>query len=220
MSKIGKIAFVFIETIIYCFSLAGKAVYLDEARYTGIVLCFVYAFLCICVTKKWNRKEFIALAGLFFTCIADYFLVILNEIFIVGVAFFLVTQCFYFFYLTFDVPAIHKVKWISQRGFIAIILFLLVSGIMKELMSLLFFLCFYIVLFVGNIVLGFQQFQRERLFTIGLTLFFFCDICVGLTNANLFLPKIPYYKIFAWLIWLFYLPSQVCISYSILKNKA
>lgn len=219
MKKTGKIVFILIEIILYCISLAGKAVYLDEARYIGIVLCFVYAFLCICVMKKWNCKECLILTGLFFTCIADYFLVIWNGYFTAGVAFFLVTQCFYFLYLTWCFPASRKVKLIIVKGFIAIVLFIMVSAVMKELVPLLFLLTFYIVLFVGNIVLGFQQSQGERLFTIGLVLFFCCDICVGLSNANLFFTEFPYHKIFSWLIWLFYLPSQVCISYSISKNR-
>lgn len=220
MKKTGKIVFILAEIILYCISLAGKAVYLDEVRYTGIVLCFVYAFLCICVMKKWSCKECLILTGLFFTCIADYFLVIWNEYFTIGVAFFLVTQCFYFFYLTWCFPANRKVKLIIVKGFIAIVLFLIASGVMKEMVPLLLLLTFYIVVFVGNIVLGFQQFQEERLFAIGLVLFFCCDICVGLTNANLFFTGLPCYKIFDWLIWLFYLPSQVCISYSISKNRA
>ncbi|MBR5755697.1 MAG: hypothetical protein IKX97_07780, partial [Erysipelotrichaceae bacterium] len=49
----------------------------------------------------------------------------------------------------------------------------------------------------------------SRLYSVGLFLFVLCDVCVGLHNL---LPAGKPYDIATFLMWVFYLPSQVLIS--------
>ncbi|HAU86083.1 MAG TPA: hypothetical protein DCW90_11480 [Lachnospiraceae bacterium] len=56
------------------------------------------------------------------------------------------------------------------------------------------------------------------MFSLGLILFICCDICVGLSNGELAGLTVPFAHLFQWLIWLFYIPSQICISFYIYQK--
>ena len=85
-------------------------------------------------------------------------------------------------------------------------------------------ICYYINL-IFNIISAFSSFKKNRVFAIALALFLLCDTVVGLqVAAGAYLPiaegSIIHKIIFSGfnLSWFFYLPSQVLISLTSLKN--
>ncbi len=71
-----------------------------------------------------------------------------------------------------------------------------------------------------NIVFAFRNFKTAPTFAIGLLLFAFCDLLVGFTMLDLYLPVTEssiVYKLTHCdlnLIWVFYVPSQTLIALS------
>lgn len=64
-----------------------------------------------------------------------------------------------------------------------------------------------------NAVIAFRR--SNIIFAIGLLLFFFCDICVGLST----IVQAGAYETIFRLIWVFYIPSQILIWYYALSKK-
>ena len=79
----------------------------------------------------------------------------------------------------------------------------------------------YVLLLVGNVVLGWSRLRSRsgRLLCAGLTLLLCCDVCVGLHNLSGPLPgAISAFADFG--MWLFYLPSQVCVALSAAPERS
>ena len=137
------------------------------------------------------------------TLAGDYFLSITQTHFTLGIALFCVVQTMYMLHLK---PA---GKGILCRGIIFAVLCAVLTFIgMFELQNVLAVLD--ITMLGMNAVCAWRQIKGSghgNIFAIGLTLFFCCDVCVGLRSI------LPYSMstIMFVLIWVFYLPSQVLI---------
>ena len=73
----------------------------------------------------------------------------------------------------------------------------------------------YALLLAGNVFLSWRRLHGRggRLLAVGLTLLLCCDVCVGLHNLSGPVPAAV--TAFADVgMWLFYLPSQVCVALS------
>ena len=73
----------------------------------------------------------------------------------------------------------------------------------------------YGILFIANIVLSIIYMKKDpinRIFIIGLILYFLCDLCIAVGN---FFPS----ALLAQLIWVFYLPGEVLITTFYLINQ-
>ena len=164
-------------------------------KYLGIILCFVYALL----NKK---KHFVA--SMFFTLIADFFLLVLNDHYELGVMSFVVVQLIYFYYLgNYDVG--YFKMFLLIRGFAAIAL-----SVILMILDCLSLLNVLVMIYFSNLLFNTLQSYliKNKILTIGLVLFVCCDICVGLHNINVA------YSLATFLMWAFYLPSQVLIVLS------
>lgn len=184
--------YIIVESIIYIlfitFDLLG--IKSDFIKYLGIILCFLYSI--------YNRKKLTSLA-LLFTLISDFFLLVINKYYELGLITFNLVQLIYLYYLGN-----------SKRSlFTTIRLILMAIGIYlcftNKLISLLNVL---VVIYFCNLVVNAIKayYKKEYVFAIGLTLFVCCDICVGLYNL------LPYNKLIAMGMWIFYLPSQALIT--------
>ena len=85
---------------------------------------------------------------------------------------------------------------------------------------------FYYANLISNIIFAFKQTKVSILFPIGLLLFALCDLQVGISYVNdyyISFANIPILNFIANppinLAWVFYTPSQVLISLSIIKFK-
>ena len=163
--------------------LTGQGDRTTSIKYAGILLCLAFSLL------GGDRLVSLALA---LTAGADWFLLVRNDHYALGVALFLCVQMVYYLRLR---RAGTDSAW-PLRSALALGAGLGVYALhMASPLNLL----------------------AALYFALGLTLFLGCDLCVGLFNA---LPQdSPLYFAVSVGMWLFYLPSQVLIALSALPQK-
>lgn len=204
--------FLSVEGVLYAVFLALDLMGLGSQtifiKYAGILLCL--AFAALCAQRGGDRLIPIALA---LTAGADWFLLVRNDRYALGVALFLCVQTAYFLRLrAAGAPA----AWPLRSGLALGAGLAVYAADMAAPLNLLAALYFSQLL--SNTVLAWtRRGKRWRRFALGLTLFVGCDACVGLFNA---LPAAsPLYPAVSVGMWLFYLPSQVLIALSALPEK-
>lgn len=187
--------------------LTGRGGQTVPIKYAGILLCLGFAALC--ALRGGDRLVPPALA---LTACADWFLLVRNDRYALGVALFLCVQAVYFFrlrragegggYFLRSALALGAEFGVCALG--------LASGV--NLLAALYF-----SQLLSNAALAWALTGRPwRRFALGLTLFAGCDVCVGLFNV---LPQgSPLYPAASLGMWLFYLPSQVLIALSALPE--
>ena len=191
-------------------------------KYSGVVLCLIFSIYCV-FKKKDKISLFIPLA-LVFTLISDYFLLINTDmdLFIPGLATFIITQLIYFLLISY--------KRRKRNEFILnIILRILISAILIFVASTLVkidWLVSLALIYFTQLLINFcysvcliKEDKKYLIFVSGLLIFIACDINVGLNNVHI-IDGIDY-KIVNYLMWLFYLPSQVLLACSnlVFDNK-
>ena len=191
--------FIGLESAIYlCFIILDilnrNTIYL---KYAGIVLCFIYSL--------YSSERVISVA-LFFTLVSDFFLLVINRYYVVGVSTFIIVQllyCYYIYKKKTDVYVWLRIVLSSS----AVLLLINLNQI--SLLNVL------VVIYFTNLVMNaFSSLTNSklRLLSLGLFLFVCCDICVGLFNIlSVSSPIYPYVSLG---MWIFYLPSQVLITLS------
>ncbi|MBQ9020323.1 hypothetical protein IJ096_03320 [Candidatus Saccharibacteria bacterium] len=180
-------------------------------KYTGIVLCLVYAF------KKWP-KDYLLQIALLFTLLADTILVF-DHTSTIGVFVFCIAQ---FFHLA-RLSQFH----FSPRAFtvyIIIILLVVAFGITQHLQIMYPLAGVYLITLIFNVISAHAWYASAHTVPslcaiCGFILFFCCDFNVGISyfSAVGALPIV----LFApanYLAWFFYYPSQVLISNSSKEN--
>ena len=188
--------------------LTGRGAGSVPVKYGGVLLCVLFALAC--ALRGGDRTVPLALA---LTAGADWFLLVRNDHYAVGVALVLCVQTVYYLRLRLSGTS---AAWPLRAGLaLAAGLGLYASDLASPL-NLLAGLYFSQLL--SNTVLAWTRGgKRRRIFAAGLTLFVGCDICVGLFNT---LPAAsPLYPAVSVGMWLFYLPSQVLIALSALPEK-
>jgi hypothetical protein len=184
-------------------------------KYCSIVGCFLYCFLSAGYHSLVTK-------GLFFTIIADVFL-LFTEYYFFGVLSFCIVQLIYYYRIKQWNSNITN-KHLILRMVFAIIVILLISG-QVPLDWVLGITVFYFMNFVANLVLLSKTYHimrhnlEFRRFFLGMGLFFMCDICVGLSNLSSYVTFsgswVQKFFVFASFgMWGFYLPGQVLIALS------
>ncbi|MBO4359035.1 MAG: hypothetical protein J5796_04460 [Erysipelotrichaceae bacterium] len=194
--KTAKKAFLTVESVIYVLFILMDLKGLDSTyvKYAGMVFCFLY-----CLMGKYNYMK----AAMFFTLLADFFLLVLNDHYLIGVSSFIVVQMVYCLYLYTRSCS----TYLPVRAVIYAVL--LVAMYLKGELDLFnAAVLFYFMNLTMNFISSLSG-DVSGLYSIGLFLFVLCDICVGLHNL---LPAGKPYDIATFLMWVFYLPSQVLIS--------
>ena len=196
----------------------GNAV--PALQFTSIVLAFSFSLIFL----NFKKGQYITQLALLFTVIADVFLVLArpqNQS--VAMTSFSITQVLYFTKLLKETES-KKVRLSNLiTRIVAIVVIevttLFVLGEKADFVSLISM--FYFINLILNMIFAFVNFKKNPLFAIGLLLFMFCDIFIGLQCAIGVYIDIPstsiIYKItfspFNW-AWLFYIPSQALLSIS------
>ncbi|SES84504.1 lysoplasmalogenase family protein [[Clostridium] polysaccharolyticum] len=210
--------FVLAEIVLLFFSQFYNGLWINYLRYGAVALCFLYVSFYFAKNKQRNHSDWFFLLGLFFTCLADIFLILQNKHLEMGITAFFITQICYFLYLTKGIKKVWK-YYIIVNCLCAIVLFGAAYFITMQHSMMLFLICLYGVTFSGNVLLAVKGFGKHALFSSGLIMFFCCDICVGLSNSALLGIPVSVEAVFFWLIWIFYIPSQVCISIFAAQNR-
>lgn len=187
-----------------------------------VVLCCLF---CALLAEKSAVYGLTQLA-LFTTVCADYFLVYVDNVRpLPAMLFFSVTQLCYFgrLYLTDPCPKRRRVQLFLRAGLslFALLLTVLILGGDTDALALVSM--FYYANLILNVIFAFVG-RRDTLLAIGLLLFLLCDTCVGLGNLYAYLPvneaalnRVLYG--YCNLAWVFYSPSQVLLSLSLLGRK-
>ena len=174
-------------------------------KYISLLLCFAFS------VDNHSAKDggFVCLA-LGLTAIADFFLLVLNRWYEIGVAVFCLVQLIYALRLReMNEKAIPF--WIRIIVGFGTLAGVILSGLFNILNLLV---CIYFPQLCCNAIASLLQPDTggKRLFAIGLWLFVCCDICVGINNmpiSNQFLQTFVSVA-----MWAFYLPSQILIVLS------
>ena len=187
-----KKAFLLSELVIYLsFIVLDCGGYFSSyIKYTGIVLCFLFSLY------KSNTYRILAFA---LTLIADYFLLIANRNYELGLMPFVLVQIVYCLLL----KKRYKRTYILFR-FAFVVLGVCALFIINNI-SLLNIL---VVVYFSNLFINAvcACCCKNFLLATGLALFVCCDVCVGFN----FISPNNFFLFF--LIWVFYLPSQVLIA--------
>lgn len=192
--------------------LAGRGGQAIPIKYAGVLLCLAFSLLC--AARGGDRLVPAALA---LTAGADWFLLVRNDRYALGVALFLCVQGVYFLRLRrAGVPAAYPLR--SGLALGAGLAVCAAGMAVGQAAPLNLLAALYFSQLLSNTVLAWRlKGRRWRRFALGLTLFVGCDVCVGLFNA---LPAAsPLYPAASVGMWLFYLPSQILIALSALPEK-
>jgi len=204
----GMLAAVYVFYLTADLFFAGLRPFSAIAKYLGVLLCLALALLLSRGARNKLDAELLVFA-LFLTCAADLFLLLLDR----PVPGLIVFCAVHLTYIRRYRPAVFRPA--------AAVTFLLLAGCLAgELLIPGFPIkyalsCVYGAFIVTAAVCGCASAlprTNRRLVNAGMALFLLCDIHVALFNA---LPAShPYYPFAAFLMWLFYLPAQVCLALS------
>ncbi len=177
-------------------------------KYAGILLCVLFALYA--AARGGDR---LVCPALVLTAAADWFLLVRNDHYAVGVALFLCVQTAYYLRL--------RRLGAGSGWFLRAALALLAGAglyVLHMASPLNLLAGLYFSQLVSNTLLAWSvKGRRLTLFALGLTLFVGCDVCVGLANSGLVPPGALRFVSIG--MWLFYLPSQVLISLSALPDR-
>ena len=184
--------------------LVGQGSRAVPLKYGGVLLCLAFSLL------GTDRLVPLALA---LTAGADWFLLVRNDHYALGIALFLCVQAVY---------ALRLCAGGAGSAFVLRAALALGAGLgawaagltaLVELLAALYF-----SQLLSNALLAWTlRGERRRAFALGLTLFVGCDVCVGLFNVLTAGSRL--YQAASVGMWLFYLPSQVLIALSTLPEK-
>ncbi len=220
ISALRNAVFCAVELILFILILTLKGEVVTVFQFISVAFAFSFSLQFVSIKEK---QYFIQIAMLF-TVMADIFLVLVkpqNQV--LAMCFFSVTQITYFLALYIKEHR-KKVRLLNLiLRLLATILVIVVAVIvLKEKFDFLSVISlFYFVNLVFNVVFAFFRFKKNSLMAIGLLLFMFCDVFVGLQSAIGVYIDVPQssliYKIvfssFNW-VWFFYVPSQTLLALS------
>lgn len=190
--------------------------------YTSVVLAFLFNLL-------FFRRSFgfaFTATALAFTLVADYFLVVRGDMYVVAMVFFSIAQLSYAARVHIELDGtIGRIHLIVRAALsvTALVLPFIVLGSSADALSVIS--VFYFAQLITSCIFAFINTRRGGLILpIGLLLFLFCDIFVGFGNLGGYLPIEPG-SFAAWLAhppinmaWVFYLPSQTLLGMSMMKK--
>ena len=179
-------------------------------KFIVIVLCFLITIFC---KKPLNKLDLQLLRlGMFFTVMADLFMIILDNN-TIGVALFCIVQIIYI--ARYDIDDFGK---IIKKLFIIFIILFSIYVVLSFLNNVdfliplaLFYsvcLCFGLYKSLKTLKVGKYPQSNKELIVWGMILFALCDINVALSYMGLI------NGLTSNLIWIFYLPSQFLLSIS------
>ncbi len=210
----------FVFLILVCFGITGKKI----NCFISILLCFLFSLIFIAK----NPKVIILQVGLLFTVISDVFLVLLDaKIPEAGMSTFVVVQLSYWIYLLMNIKEHNRILDVAMRLLVIAAAEALVVCVIKDKFDYLSFISIlYFANLILNIVVAFIKFKSNPYLAIGLLLFAFCDVIIGLSSANGYYIYIEENSIIDKMIhsrfdhaWFFYIPAQTLIALSVKFEK-
>ncbi|APR02052.1 putative membrane protein [Clostridium botulinum] len=202
--------------------------YSTNIKFVSIVICFV---ITLFIGKNiYDKKDlFILRMALFFTVLADFNMLILEK-FKLGILFFIIVQSLYIIRHGRFKDVNGKVRF-KYKDIYLFVFYLFLFIILKRLSlfskesTLLSMAFIYALLLIHSLIRAYGTFNNNffgkktcKIISIGITLFFLCDLNVAFSNISFYLLSIKHVEnlgnVFLPLIWFFYLPSQILLSLS------
>lgn len=191
--------------------------------YAAILLACAFVALCFEATPRWLLTQI----ALLFTVCADYFLVVKGaEQQFLAMLFFSVTQLAYAARLFVeDTSKARRTAHLAARvgvPLLVIAVTLIVLGSGADRVALISM--FYFANLALNVVFAFLQGKASLLLAIGLTLFLCCDVFIGLSLIEGWLPLTKGSILYVLAhpgfnaAWVFYVPSQTLLALSALPG--
>ena len=179
-------------------------------KYVSILLCLAFSLWS---AQAWGGEGLVCLA-LGLTAWADWYLLVLNRHYALGVGIFCGVQLCYFVRILREGGG--RSWWGARLGLaLGALAGLAALGQFTALNALV---ALYFTGFLCNAGLSLTlSGRRMRLFALGLALFLCCDVWVGVFNAPGLLPG-GFYAFARVGMWLFYLPAQVLVALSALPG--
>lgn len=211
--------FILLEIALYLsFLFIDKGIFVTRIeystlKYASISLCLAFSLYCL-IRKRKMVNCFIPIA-LVFTLISDYFLLFNTNqnLYVYGLITFIITQLIYFAFILYlrksklELLINFLVRSLLTIAVLVVAFYLNYSDVLT-ILALVYF-----VELLSNFLYSTFLIKLDKeylIFSLGLLLFIGCDINVGLNNVHLF-EGIDY-SLVNFLMWVFYLPSQVLLS--------
>ena len=206
-----KRVFLIAEALLYAAFLALDLTGAAPEVSTGLKFAAIVLAALAGLTALRSPDGRTVAAALVLTAAADVFLLVLDTHYITGVALFLCVQTLYTIRLC-DLSGSSRTLHLTARVMLAGFAAALIGARIGRLETLA---AGYIVWFFMNLAQSIAlaahlRTKRTVRFAAGLTLFFLCDLCVGVHNLPL--NALSAFASFA--MWAFYLPGQVLIVLS------
>ena len=192
----------------------------DKIKFICIILCFFLALLSKSNPIDSHNVRLLQY-GLLLTVIADFFLLIVDSYYPIGVAIFTLAQIIY----TIRYDPENKVN-IIKSYILAFIILLFIYFIVKAFLNvdlIVFISICYGVSLITNVYKSIVIFRKKlypnpnaAMVALGMVLFLLCDINVAMYNILEHVHKTGgiIYRIASVSMWLYYLPSQVLLALS------
>ena len=211
--------FILLEIALYLsFLFIDKGIFVTRIesstlKYASISLCLAFSLYCL-IRKRKMVNCFIPIA-LVFTLISDYFLLFNTNqnLYVYGLITFIITQLIYFAFILYLRKSKLELLINLLVRFLLTIAALVVAFYLNYFDVLTILALVYFVELLSNFLYSTFLIKLDKeylIFSLGLLLFIGCDINVGLNNVHLF-EGIDY-SLVNFLMWVFYLPSQVLLS--------
>ena len=211
--------FILLEIALYLsFLFIDKGIFVTRIesstlKYASISLCLAFSLYCL-IRKRKKVNCFIPIA-LVFTLISDYFLLFNTNqnLYVYGLITFIITQLIYFAFILYLRKSKLELLINLLVRFLLTIAALVVAFYLNYSDVLTILALVYFAELLSNFLYStflIKLHKEYLIFLLGLFLFIGCDINVGLNNVHLF-EGIDY-SLVNFLMWVFYLPSQVLLS--------
>ncbi|MDO4378599.1 MAG: hypothetical protein Q4C64_05550 [Erysipelotrichia bacterium] len=195
-----KKIYLLVQSFIYILFIYMDFTYQNSSaiKYCGIIINFIFSLYLY--FRKENYSILFVIA-LFLTTVADYFLLVKDSCYSIGVACFCIVQLLY----------AYKISRFSTFPIrmIVIVLLIFFLPLFQQERSILNILA--IISFVNltvNVIACMLN-KQNKLF-IAFILFWLCDLSVGIYNLQI--PLVD--KFCAYSMWIFYFPSQILLTLS------
>ncbi len=219
------IIFITIELLLFILIQISDTPLLNIFQFISVVLACLFVLLFIKKDKDYIYTQI----GLICTVCADLFLVVIKPMYQVpAMCFFSITQICYALRIFYNQQnKKDKLTHLIIRSIASSIILIITIIVLKNKTDFLSLISvFYYINLIINILYAFIGSKNSLIFAIGLLLFACCDLLIGLEVLNSSYIKIKEGSILYYLCnpgfnlaWCFYVPSQVLIALSIIKNK-
>lgn len=206
-----KRVFLVLEALLYAAFLTLDLSGALPAVSTGLKFASILLVLLAGLTAVRTPDGRTVAAALALTAAADVFLLVLDQHYPVGVGLFLAVQVLYTIRLC-ALSGANRTLHITARGMLAVFAAFLIGARFGrlEMLAAAYIVWFFMNLAHSIALAAHLRTRRTVRFAAGLTLFFLCDLCVGVHN----LPQSALSAFADIGMWAFYLPGQVLIALS------